>query len=787
MTGPAAPTITPAPECKACLLQAASYRILTYDGSGKDVQNATVAKIWEIPYVDLAGNTFSVSFSTETYPQDDPGKTPNVTTEYFSPTWTELGAVLTYPTTYIAYENIGFVPECTGAISPLNLAQPTSPAQLVFPANQDFGNVSRSIAGYLESLHPSGNITDLRQCSFAVGTADSKNHHGNLPIPFGPRVHPVGDSNNNTQPTGTSLPDGTITLPAWPTTGSPAPTDNDTLPLVGITAEPPPLNEPTAVVNKVSVALLTVRGEKPPIVVARQQPEPTPVNPPSPELPNEPPSPAEPLPAPVPLPVITNPAVQPPDQPPNPGPPIIAPRPTGASQGVGDFIASALGFTPADKPAQPGGGISKELTPPSAPQVVDIGGKPYTIAPVGPSSAGGTAGQPGNAPAGDNRLHAPGVAVGGQIIQPGQSATINGQVVSVPNGGGNLIVGGTTIAVNNLPPAPTPPTLTFGGNTITGDPSSGFVVAPGITALPGGPAVTVGDTTISIAPGGSIALINGQPQILASKPSTVPVLTIGDQAIAGSISGTSTAFVLAPGQTLTPGGSLTISGTTYSLPADGGSVVVINGMTSQLGSSPTMVPVLSLGTQTITASVSDSGTSFVFAPGLTLTPGGSLVVLGTTFSLPASEPGIVVVNGQTSTLGQAALATEAPALTIDGHVYPATVIDGKTVYDLGSGTTLIPGGIITLPDGTKVTLASDGSSLVFGTSTSKIGDVPEPTSANTTSSNSSSLSSDRGSANSNSMATTKKKNGGTSSLAASALMGTEMALMTVFMAFVSLL
>jgi hypothetical protein len=200
-----------------------------------------------------------------------------------------------------------------------------------------------------------------------------------------------------------------------------------------------------------------------------------------------------------------------------------------------------------------------------------------------------------------------------------------------------------------------------------------------------------------------------------------------------------------------------VSGTTFSLPATG-SAIIINGQTSILNQpNPTPAPVLTINGQAVTASVSNGITSFVLGPGQTLTAGGSLVVSGTTFSLPKSGSGIIV-NGQFSTLGQSnPSTTAAPALTIDGHTYSATISNGQTVYDLGSGTTLKPEGVITLSDGTKVTLASDGSSLLFGTSTSKISNGPKSTSASTTSSSTTDSTSTNASTSASVAHTTTKK------------------------------
>lgn len=66
---------------------------------------------------------------------------------------------------------------------------------------------------------------------------------------------------------------------------------------------------------------------------------------------------------------------------------------------------------------------------------------------------------------------------------------------------------------------------------------------------------------------------------------------------------------------------------------------------------PTAAPVFIIDGQVFTASVLDGVTSFVLGPGQTLTAEGSLVVSGTTFSLPKTGSGIIVVNGKSSTVG----------------------------------------------------------------------------------------------------------------------------------------
>jgi hypothetical protein len=377
------------------------------------------------------------------------------------------------------------------------------------------------------------------------------------------------------------------------------------------------------------------------------------------------------------------------------------------------------------------------------PNIVDIGGEQVSVSPV----ATGRDGSSGE------------VVVGTQTLQLGQIGTVNGVPVSIATDGANIVIEGSrTVAVNNNP-AVTPPTLTVGGSTITGNPSGVFTVAPGVALTPGGPAVTVGGTTLSIASGGSIAVVNGVTQTLASNPAATSVLTFGGQTITATIAGSSTAFVFSPSQTLTAGGMVVVSGTTFSLPVSG-SAVVINGQTSIFkspGTFTTTPPVLTVDGKAITAGVSGPVTSFVIGPGTTLTQGGSIVVSGTTYSLPQSGS-VVVINGKASTLTNGdSRITASPALTIKGHTFSAIISNGKTYYDLGSGTTLTPGGVITI-DGTRISLASDGSSLVIGSSTSKISRAPKSTRATTT--RSTSLSSTRtGDVVASGLGTTKKAGG----------------------------
>lgn len=378
--------------------------------------------------------------------------------------------------------------------------------------------------------------------------------------------------------------------------------------------------------------------------------------------------------------------------------------------GLPNVIQSGNDVVGADKPTNPP--TNPQDRPGSnenqgSPGHVTIGDSAYNVGQGQPTSRPG---QQPNAP--------PPVVVGTETLTQGQSTNINGVPVVVPtNGGGSrVIIGGTTIAVNNGPTMA--PVLTVGRNAVTANQQGQFVVGSQ-TLRPGGPAITADGSTLSLGPGGTIAIINGVTQTIANAPiiTSPPVITVGGRVVSATVIGGTTQVVLGD-NTLAPGSALTISGTTYSLPATGGGVVVIaNGATSTL--SPGISPV-----------VLDGTTAFIFGPGQTLTPGGVVTVSGTTYSMPANN--VIVINGVTSTFGSSPL-TAAPELTINGRTYTATTRDGTTEFVLAPGMTLRPGQAITM-SGTTYSLDPQGTALIVNGATSSIPVRPASNSASTTAS-----------------------------------------------------
>ncbi|MCJ1291670.1 Muc22p [Xylographa carneopallida] len=159
--------------------------------------------------------------------------------------------------------------------------------------------------------------------------------------------------------------------------------------------------------------------------------------------------------------------------------------------------------------------------------------------------------------------------------------TISGVAVALLPAG-LVIDGSTTLPLASLlPQLPHTPTL---NPTIS--PAPALQVA-GITLVPGGPALTVSGTRLSL--GVSSNLVIGSSTILLPPPSPLPppppsllptatsYIGIGSQTLALALAPSSGAAVIAGGQTLTPGSpAITVDGVRVSL---GGSVLVVGSAT----------------------------------------------------------------------------------------------------------------------------------------------------------------------------------------------------------------
>jgi hypothetical protein len=318
--------------------------------------------------------------------------------------------------------------------------------------------------------------------------------------------------------------------------------------------------------------------------------------------------------------------------------------------------------------AAPGPGSA----PTSPPQIV-IGGTTVAAQPIPGSPSNNN---PNNIQ--NNAAPGPTFVVGGQTLAPGgQAITVGGTTLSLVPGGSSVVVNGVTSAVANPPAQLTQPSITVGNAVLTPASGSGttYIVA-GQTLAPGGQAVTVSGTVLSLAPSAGFIVVNGVTSTLANNAAaqvtTAPILTVGN-AIFTPLPGTGTSYLVGS-STLTPGGVITVAGTTISL-APGATAIVINGQTSTLtpalapitNAPITNAPLLTIGSNTFTAV---SGTTYIIG-GQTLVPGGTIVVDGTTISLAPLATELIYGSSGRSTSTALFPATTTRSQTATGVMDPS--------------------------------------------------------------------------------------------------------------------
>lgn len=308
--------------------------------------------------------------------------------------------------------------------------------------------------------------------------------------------------------------------------------------------------------------------------------------------------------------------------------------------------------------------------------VISIGGRTYTAAGSGPN-----------------------FVIGGQTLIPGQAVSFDGTSVSLVHGGSAVVVNGVTQTLSSVSPTGAAAVLTIGGQTYTARSGTSYVI--GGQTLVAGSAVTVDGTTISLESGGTAAVVNGVTQTL-SQPTAAAVLNIGGKTYTAQ----SGSFVV-EGQTLKPGAVITVDGTTVSLAADE-TIALVNGVTTTLAE-VTAPAGLTFGGHVYAV---QTGSAYVI-DGKTLTPGGVMTLAGGTTVSLASSGLFVVINGVTSSIPLTAGATPTSVLTVDGKTYT----ESSGSYVIG-GQTLSSGGVITLSDGTTLSLGA--SVLVINGQTSTL-------------------------------------------------------------------
>ncbi|MCJ1292664.1 hypothetical protein MMC34_004217 [Xylographa carneopallida] len=290
--------------------------------------------------------------------------------------------------------------------------------------------------------------------------------------------------------------------------------------------------------------------------------------------------------------------------------------------------------------------------------------------------------------------------------------------------------GASTIVADPQPPLSMSPTVVIGVSIVptslitvmvAPSPVSAYII-DSQTLVAGGPAITISNTLVSLAPSASYIMIGSTTQLLAAAPTPGPPQAILAQQLTafGSTftAKPESAFVIGT-QTLKPGASITVSGTLISLAPSASYVVV--GSNTQMLAEPEATPIQPLTAfgSTFTA---DSASAFVIGS-QTLTPGGSITVSGTLFSL-APLGSYIVVGSSTQTLAAAPTSTLPKAAPITAPVEQLIAFDSTYTANVASAfiigsQTLTPGGTITvsgtvlaLPTGSMASYVLENGSTV---------------------------------------------------------------------------
>lgn len=195
--------------------------------------------------------------------------------------------------------------------------------------------------------------------------------------------------------------------------------------------------------------------------------------------------------------------------------------------------------------------------------------------------------------------------IGGSLtVTLGQTVTVDSIPIAVQtaSGGPHVIVGTTIISLVpaeakpdkdprvTYMPTRIPTAFTIGADIFVPDSQSQYIFG-GQTLSPGGPAITVSGTTISLAPSATVLVVNGATSTLSPQYGNIwtkaaTALTFKDHVYTANRAGHIT---ISPGIVLKPGGeAITIDGTALSLD-NSGTAVVVQGRTSILQPVTTVV------------------------------------------------------------------------------------------------------------------------------------------------------------------------------------------------------
>ncbi|KAL6718123.1 hypothetical protein ACLMJK_004210 [Lecanora helva] len=291
------------------------------------------------------------------------------------------------------------------------------------------------------------------------------------------------------------------------------------------------------------------------------------------------------------------------------------------------------------------------------------------------------------------------IADGSITLTPGSTATLGNTPVFLPTSGSFIVVGSSTV---RLGPSSKPAT-----QIITSAPT----IIQGQTLSPGS-ALTILGTPISLPSSGSAIVVGGTNTVPLNNAQT---LSIGSQ-ILTAFQAPSPAGVILGGQTLVPGGVITVAGKLVSIPTSGASLVIDGSNTIPFGSAQTIslgsqafkisqfkTPardinghLITLGSQEInsvaqtisvgaqTFDISQLGTSALIIDGQTVARGSQAVISDVTLSVPTQGTDVIKDASTTAELGGAILSPLGYAPSTTRSESDA----GSTQTGMSNGTTI---------------------------------------------------------------------------------------------------
>jgi hypothetical protein len=297
----------------------------------------------------------------------------------------------------------------------------------------------------------------------------------------------------------------------------------------------------------------------------------------------------------------------------------------------------------------------------------------------------------------------------GGFVVAGQTLTVGGSVTLGSGPSATTIAlqtdyeGHTFIVSNGVSSQIAAPTtglapLTIDGQTISATTLSsgnvGFII-DGQTLAVGG-AIEVGSgsslTTLALvtdSSGHTLIVSNGHTSEIPTI--TTPSIVINGQTIEATALPSGSVGFIVSGQTLTEGGSITASGTVFTLTTDaaGYTILASHGHTSVLPNQISAGP-RTIDGQTISQTMLPSGIGEAYLiDGQTLTPGGSVTISGTTYTLTTDPEGntVLIDNGKTSavpTAGVSMISNGMVSVTSKASAGPVATATSATKKSNGS-------------------------------------------------------------------------------------------------------